>query len=881
MAEVTGVALRERDIPLGASRCAAVCMERGRGGRRSLLLLLLPLLVPPRQTFAPHGETDVSCAVSCVGKTIGAGGRGRFSGEVEGEPLCGYEELMCHEATPFIDLATFECSGNALAWGGRNCCNTATCADWLPGHRRDTAASICRSAGACEVADLTRRTDELVSVCCTDELETDCGATGLPSSCSEACADVVLALVDDCAHALEDSGGAAALAPVVALCVAARGGKESAGEERSSPPPPPYELDVEYSGPGFSDGWNFMEEGDPTGGCVKFLGRDAAAAADMVGYNGDGEYYIRADSQKMAFHCGSDGRNAIRLASKKVWREGGLFSIDFSHMPSGCGTWPAFWMVASPCGVHGQCSWPIGGEVDIIEGANLNTEILTSLHTKPGCRMEPQCALYPNMTGAFRGETNCDAALDGNPGCGVSGPENSYGEPLNARGGAVIVTEWREEKISVWFFEHGQEPADLKSDSPKPETWSTPYAAFPLQANCAGTHFEDMQLVFDTTFCGGLAGNTYAATCADEELPCHTARVTDSDTRCFDAIAKVRTQLSAGQLDPQHGGCLSRTSTDTEIQAALFASREKSDMRCARPCGVDMATVCVPQDDVSSHCAFASPTCTKNLEWMRTDGLVNHPEWYEGSGLTPHSSLEALQAWLYHLGSPNDGGCSLPCNVRSLGLSFDPVRPSWIKPDVHRSPAEVCNERVMWQPEKFKEAFWKVKHVKVFQPEGTRTTCSDEIMNGGEVGIDCGGPCPHACPSGMEGGGERCRDYLPGEPCAVAVASALTDGIVHHPDWYPGSGLSAQSDERAVQAWLHTRPNQQGCTLLPCGDLSGLSLQFNPHLPTDPETPPPPPGFCDGGISLSDRMLGLSVRPTANLLSLTSSIDCASRFAWL
>ena len=96
-------------------------MVRGRDRRRSLLLLLLPLLVPPRQTSAPHGETDVSCAVSCVGKTIGEGGRGRFSGEVEGEPLCGYEELMCHEATPFIDLATFECSGNARAWAGSNC----------------------------------------------------------------------------------------------------------------------------------------------------------------------------------------------------------------------------------------------------------------------------------------------------------------------------------------------------------------------------------------------------------------------------------------------------------------------------------------------------------------------------------------------------------------------------------------------------------------------------------------------------------------------------------------------------------------------------------------------------------------------------------------
>ena len=162
-----------------------------------------------------------------------------------------------------------------------------------------------------------------------------------------------------------------------------------------------------------------------TGGCVKFLGRDAAVAAGLVSYSSSaGEYSMFAESEKMAFSCGADGRNAIRLASKKVWRSSGLFSIDLSHMPSGCGTWPAFWLVAAPCGVHGQCSWPIGGEIDIIEGGNLQTEALTTLHTKPGCKMEPTCALYPNMTGHFARETDCNTALDGNSGCGITGPDN-------------------------------------------------------------------------------------------------------------------------------------------------------------------------------------------------------------------------------------------------------------------------------------------------------------------------------------------------------------------------------------------------------------------------------------------------------------------------
>jgi hypothetical protein len=44
---------------------------------------------------------------------------------------------------------------------------------------------------------------------------------------------------------------------------------------------------------------------------------------------------------------------------------------------------------------------------------------------------------------------------------------------------------------------------------------------------------------------------------------------------------------------------------------------------------------------------------------------------------------------------------------------------------VHTSPDEVCNQRVLWQPEMFTEAYWQMSYVKVFSEVGTRTTCTD------------------------------------------------------------------------------------------------------------------------------------------------------------
>ena len=184
--------------------------------------------------------------------------------------------------------------------------------------------------------------------------------------------------------------------------------------------------------------------------------------------------------------------------------------------------------------------------------------------------MDPHCRTYPNMTGSFQSSTDCDVNAFGgqNRGCGIFGKEGTYGEPLNARGkrqrsvlllpcsahrqsitvctwhvlianrspcggggagGGTIATQWLERSITVWFFPRGQEPADLHGEHPQPETWGVPHAAFPLEANCASTHFEDLQLVFDTTFCGGFAGgNAYSETCHDAPLPCRDALVGDA-----------------------------------------------------------------------------------------------------------------------------------------------------------------------------------------------------------------------------------------------------------------------------------------------------------------------------------------------------------------
>jgi len=131
-----------------------------------------------------------------------------------------------------------------------------------------------------------------------------------------------------------------------------------------------------------------------------------------------------------------DGRaQSIRLSSRALFY-GGLFVFDVTHLPVGCGVWPAMWLngfIGAPNQYHGhpkdasyeedmkklaamsrrhECGsqsknlmrrdeamskflkrdvkmalWPSGGEIDILEQTNFSDTNLMSIHSGPGCEV--------------------------------------------------------------------------------------------------------------------------------------------------------------------------------------------------------------------------------------------------------------------------------------------------------------------------------------------------------------------------------------------------------------------------------------------------------------------------------------------------------------
>jgi hypothetical protein len=165
-------------------------------------------------------------------------------------------------------------------------------------------------------------------------------------------------------------------------------------------------------------------------------------------------------------------------------------------------------------------NWPTGGEIDILEGVNEQTNNGMTLHTAPNCKIGPD-------TSIFAGEVttpNCDVNAKNqskNVGCSIEHPsENSYGAGLNANGGGVYATQWTAEAISVYFFPRDSIPEDVLGDNPNPEGWGMPAAKFTGGCDIEKM-FKEQQIVFNTAFCGDWAGAVWeSGSCAKKAATC-------------------------------------------------------------------------------------------------------------------------------------------------------------------------------------------------------------------------------------------------------------------------------------------------------------------------------------------------------------------------
>ncbi|KAF5374757.1 hypothetical protein D9758_000273 [Tetrapyrgos nigripes] len=261
-------------------------------------------------------------------------------------------------------------------------------------------------------------------------------------------------------------------------------------------------------------GFDFFTGEDPTHGTVDYVDSDTAFGQGLAYVQDDGIVVMKGDDTNWL----PDGtnRSSVRISSKALYNTG-LFILDVNRAPWGCGVWPAWWTL-------GNGVWPYNGEIDIIEGVHDNVHNQVAWHTGGGCMLTPDS----NFTGTVvplndQPNTNCksDDNFNSNSGCAITEwSRSSYGPDFDRQGGGVFAMKWDENGIAVWSFFRAAVPQDINEGSPTPATWPQPSAVL-SPAGCNITqYFANHSIIFDITFCGDWAGNSYATSgcpgsCAD------------------------------------------------------------------------------------------------------------------------------------------------------------------------------------------------------------------------------------------------------------------------------------------------------------------------------------------------------------------------------
>ncbi|KAF2278504.1 uncharacterized protein EI97DRAFT_431731 [Westerdykella ornata] len=319
-----------------------------------------------------------------------------------------------------------------------------------------------------------------------------------------------------------------------------------------------YTLKTDLSHKNFFPNFALYSSADPSKGFVSYQNLSSAIHSQLIGYlEPSSSVFLGVDSTSKP---ATTGRASVRAESTVNFNpppgknDAGLLVADIKHMPaSECGTWPAFWLL-------GREQWPVGGEIDILEGVNDDVRNSVTLHTSKGCVVDNSTTAAMGdgsgegneMMSSFSGTMvtdDCDVAAPDqskNKGCSILAPESytlsstagggqselnsqplpSYGTPFNAAGGGVYILEWTHTSITAWFL-----PRDLLSSTsslarqfngsgtPDPKTFPiSPIARFSGSGCDFTARFKDLRIIFNTAFCGEWAGqeDVWGSSCKEK-----------------------------------------------------------------------------------------------------------------------------------------------------------------------------------------------------------------------------------------------------------------------------------------------------------------------------------------------------------------------------
>jgi len=279
-----------------------------------------------------------------------------------------------------------------------------------------------------------------------------------------------------------------------------------------------YRLVWKAQGTRFFDGFDFQTV-DKNYGAAQYLDSEQAAKAGVAVAH-ETHAILRTGAR-----VGSK-RESVNIISKQGWQHF-FMMVRFSHLPHGCGLWPALWLL----GLGKE--WPLGGELDILEWANDAPEQV-SFHVGDGnrCTLDSE-SVHAHGEMPDLNNMSYDCVTDyrrGKLGCAPNRYTDISGEQMSGMGG-VLAVESTAEHLKIFHIPEAELPSDIDTAQPRPwlwDKWVISYLPFALSnskhpGSCPHSWdiISQQHLILNINMCGEWGGPTWklAKSCVNKVGP--------------------------------------------------------------------------------------------------------------------------------------------------------------------------------------------------------------------------------------------------------------------------------------------------------------------------------------------------------------------------
>jgi hypothetical protein len=288
---------------------------------------------------------------------------------------------------------------------------------------------------------------------------------------------------------------------------------------------------------------------DPTGGTNDYRSGCSGNIGQLITNKSDGNGGFSLKAMVVpGTGKGKDTNNrvaTVRMESTQQYT-GGIFILDVTKVPSGCGAWPAWWLQGGPEDwsntdtFYFNQKWPTYGEIDILEQVNGQNWNQSTLHVGGGensCKLNTNSTPTPENVDCYAGTNTIPGAI----GCGTIFNKNKTSGGEDADG--LYICEWEDNNyIKYWYIPrlnipiggfNTKDTIDLPTELG--DLYDNPDITHDLTDTCDQNNIRNQHQIINTVLCGQWAGDDPDGVCTSGDDPISWTGGSDA---CADALVQ-------------------------------------------------------------------------------------------------------------------------------------------------------------------------------------------------------------------------------------------------------------------------------------------------------------------------------------------------------